>query len=319
PKAACTKIRTLLILLNRGYDDPELAEFLQTVKPAPYYHWEFGVTDNRVDLSNRELSALFQERDYFKFTFVRNPYSRIVSAYINKMLDNPLRQNIHFTYVAKRIKAQVNYQSSGLIANLLDRIITQANNLIIKSRKSDSVIKPQNYRNYIATNNIYEYPQIETRIKAAYGKKLPGSWLERVLEQIKMLLRGCPKIESIDLNENRVTFADFVRYICQQDVAAMEVQWRPYTLLTGNDFVDYDFIGKVETFDQDISYLFDKIGAPDYIYYHIESKLNTTQKKNCQNFWTDTLANMVYEKYQSDFENFGYEKFSYKQNECVKK
>ncbi|NES22011.1 MAG: hypothetical protein F6K41_24590, partial [Symploca sp. SIO3E6] len=42
PKAACTKIRTLLILLNRGYDDPELAEFLQTVKPAPYYHWEFG-------------------------------------------------------------------------------------------------------------------------------------------------------------------------------------------------------------------------------------------------------------------------------------
>ncbi|NES81688.1 MAG: hypothetical protein F6K10_09940 [Moorea sp. SIO2B7] len=38
PKVACTKLRTLLILLKRGYEDEELEKFLNGT-PAPFYNW----------------------------------------------------------------------------------------------------------------------------------------------------------------------------------------------------------------------------------------------------------------------------------------
>jgi hypothetical protein len=87
-----------------GEDDPDLAEFLKKTKPSPYYHWEFGITDN-YNLSKTELFKVFQESQYFKFTFVRNPFDKLVSAYANKIMASP-SQNSYYQRVAKQIKEE---------------------------------------------------------------------------------------------------------------------------------------------------------------------------------------------------------------------
>lgn len=58
--------------------------------------------------------------------------------------------------------------------------------------------------------------------------------------------------------------------------------------------------------------MFTKIAAPEYIYRHIEGKMNASPKTGQRSFWTDELAEMVYQKYKDDFEAFGYDKWSYK-------
>ena len=326
PKAACTKIRNLLILLNQGCENHELANFLRTIKQAPSYHWEYGLTDNR-SISNSELSSLFQNSDYLKFTFVRNPYDRLVSAYINKMCNAHLENNAHFTYVAKKIKAQAISSSSGLIADAIARMLTQINTLIVENRKSDSVVKRKSYyqgydkdRDHKAKSSRddaqksnYDYDQIQAAIERDYGSTLPGFAIERLINRIRFSLVGCPNFEAIDLSKTPVHFEEFIEYVCQQNDEALEVQWRPQTLVTGFDIVDYDFVGKVETFDRDIKCLFKKIGANDYMYKYIPGRINTTKKGKKQIFWTDTLADMVYHKYQVDFENFGYDRFAYRE------
>ena len=69
PKAACLKLKTLLILLNRGYEDLELYEFIHKAK-ASFAHWKFGISDN-YQITDSELHKLFKDPNYFKFAFVR--------------------------------------------------------------------------------------------------------------------------------------------------------------------------------------------------------------------------------------------------------
>lgn len=311
PKAACTKICSLLILLARGYDDPELTQFLKDIKPAPYYHWEFGITDNR-SVSDQELSNLFQNRDYFKFTFVRNPYDRLVSAYTNKVYDAPLKGNAYYTDVAKKIKAEINWHPQGLISAFLARTLNQIDNAISRGKKSDSVIRPRDAQTSILQpGESYDYAGIETRIKANYSKRIPNNTLSKALTQLKILLLNYPKLESINIKSTPVSFEEFIKFVCRQKTEVMDVHWRTQTSITGLDFVKYDFIGKVENLAPDLEYMFNKIRAPEFMYRHIKDKMNVTNKQE-KIFYTDELANMVYEKYKSDFEAFGYDRFSYK-------
>lgn len=311
PKAACTKIRTLSILLNRGYEDPELAKFLQTTKAAPYYHWEFGIVDN-YDLSKRELLDVFNS-DYFKFTFVRNPYDKLVSAYSNKIVQPHLLGNGYYTRMAKQIKAEISWhQLQKSNPNLGMGWYQSIERILPKKRKHNSIKKPK-ADSQLKTKNLdsYDYKKIAMTIEKLYGKEPPLKPMDVVSAKIKTWLLGYPDLDGIDLNEIPVSFEEFIEFICSQNIENMDEHWQPQTYYMGYEFTNYNFVGRVENFDRDIQDVFKKIDAPEYLYRHIEGKMNVSQKPK-SNFWTDELAERVYEKYKSDFEIFGYERDSYK-------
>lgn len=312
PKAACTKIRTLLILLNRGVEDPQLAEFLRITKPAPYYHWEFGVTDNR-SMDDTQLASLLADVNYFKFAFVRNPYARLVSAYTDKVYQTVYQGNAYYTHVAKTIKAETNWQPSGRIRAQLAQAIQQIEHVTQRRKLSDSVVKPKAYQDDpMGAANGYDYQAIAQRIGANYGKKSTSVSASRISETVKTSLLGYPKLDEIDLYQEPVSFAEFIRYVCAQPSATLDVHWRPQTICLGYDALTYDFIGQVEHFDRDMRALFEKIDAPAYAYEHIKGKMNMVPKERERTMWTDELADLVYTTYRADFDAFGYAKDSYR-------
>ena len=147
PKTGCTKISSLLILMNRGYEDCELADFLTTT-PASYYHWEFGIPDNQ-SYNSQELSTLFNNPNYFKFAFVRNPYDRIASAYADRIYAPHLKDYEYYIDIAKKIKAEFSWKPICLVAVLTTKIDQLINAVITFPKASASLARFDSEKDYL--------------------------------------------------------------------------------------------------------------------------------------------------------------------------
>ena len=111
------------------------------------------------------------------------------------------------------------------------------------------------------------------------------------------------------------TFPDFVRYLITTR-KIFETHWRPLTrLLQPCDF-HYNFIGKIETIEDDSRYIFQNIfGDPSFTL----PRKNWADKKHDGRKYTKSLQEYyseltpqeltdVIDMYKDDFDVFGYEK-----------
>ena len=84
PKTGCSSIRRSLQFLEVNAEKELLPEIVHDKKSSPlsglYTH-------------NQSAESLLCSNDYFKFTFVRNPFTRILSAYLDKFVHNKWERN----------------------------------------------------------------------------------------------------------------------------------------------------------------------------------------------------------------------------------
>ncbi|NES64035.1 MAG: sulfotransferase family 2 domain-containing protein [Okeania sp. SIO2D1] len=258
---------------------------------------------------------------------MRNPYKRIESMY-NYRIGNPAGQiNLfpqeyaiilqHYSIeFAKKIKVEIIWNTPDAIKQIYRQIDTQVKLLSEFFRGLNSSLKIRHTRDFkvkMSGENEYNLlaKQIVEYYTETYGRKGYDSIYDRISQKIQFFL-GYPKLEDIDLEQNPVSFAEFINFICEQNVKCMDKHWMPQNLILDYDRVEYNFIGRIENFEEDVNSLFEKIQAPKYMYQYIGGKMNSSQKIGRASLWMDELAEKVYEKYKSDFEAFGYEKMSYK-------
>jgi hypothetical protein len=159
------------------------------------------------------LTSIFDRSDFFKFTFVRNPYSRLLSCY-------------------------------------LDRILPK------KSR--------------------------------------PYRELLRILNQQDQYLPS---------------FSEFVEAICDQDVYSQNNHWRVQYFDAMCDKIDYQFIGKQESFLDDINHIYSRIfnsSLPSKFQSVNASPSQTSAVNRNHDFWDSSLKKLVAQKYSVDFDFFMY-------------
>lgn len=132
------------------------------------------------------------------------------------------------------------------------------------------------------------------------------------LSQFGYPLRGWDKPSRIALRGLLVadpmrpaTFPEFVEAVSRQTVYQMNGHWRPQAdqILWGD--IPYAFVGRLETFGEDIVRLGTLIGE-DLMPYLGEHVHQTESSERLRQYYTPELQRQVYEIYKADFDAFGY-------------
>lgn len=165
-------------------------------------------------LSEKEFFEIINRDDFFKFTFVRNPYSRLLSCYLDRIV--PMRA-------------------------------TPYKELVRKMGKDEGYM---------------------------------------------------------------VSFQDFIQTICSQSNYEQNNHWRLQYADAMCDVINYDFIGKQESFSSDMSLvwqkIYPKVSLPDFSSQNSSPSKTGSSDKIAQ-YWNESLIQRVNDRYMLDFKTFGFE------------
>jgi hypothetical protein len=133
------------------------------------------------------------------------------------------------------------------------------------------------------------------RTESAYFNKIvrPKQKLWRL--QLQRVL-GLPE------TGDTLTVDQFVDALEAQDPVAMDPHWKPQHLNLMHDLVEYDFIGRLESFDDDLARVRELAGLPDV---PVEAR-NVWKKPPSPFEGRPDLLRRVREIYARDFELYGY-------------
>ena len=104
-----------------------------------------------------------------------------------------------------------------------------------------------------------------------------------------------------------ITFEDFVFTISAQNYAEMDNHWVPQHVLLCYERMQYDFVGRLENFEEDFKSVLSRIGA-DAAYMTDLAPHRTDSRSKLDAYYSSELEEIVAAKYSEDFELFGYSK-----------
>lgn len=138
-----------------------------------------------------------------------------------------------------------------------------------------------------------------TRLLSAYMDKIVTNKPEK-----KPILQALGKdVSNLDQD---VSFEEFVNIVCNQDIINMNPHWRTQYYQTFQENIDYDFVGKVENLDNDLSTVLSII-TPHYQPFLSNERRHATGSKDLlNNYYTPQLIKQVQEKFEKDFDYFDY-------------
>lgn len=103
-----------------------------------------------------------------------------------------------------------------------------------------------------------------------------------------------------------VSFAEFVAAVGTQRPPRMNQHWRPQTLLLQMPRVSYDFLGRMESFADDLDRLGTFLGIDLTAYYAVRDAKRTGAGGHLADHYTPDLKAAVDRIYAKDFELLGY-------------
>lgn len=202
PKVGCSSIKKTLIKFETGelYEKYDLP-----IHPVPFS----SVFVKPFQLSEKQLSDILKDKTFFKFTFVRDPYSRALSGYLDKMVG----------------------QLSGY-----------------------------------------------TQMIALMADKEVGDSVE---------------------------FLEFLQTLQQMQPHAMNSHFRPLSNQLFSGLVDFDFIGKFESYSDDFGFVMSKLGVPEELHETVVFH-QTSATEKLQRYYSSAEVELVKNIYAEDFRWFGY-------------
>uniref|UniRef100_A0A7C3WJS7 Sulfotransferase family protein n=1 Tax=Fundidesulfovibrio putealis TaxID=270496 RepID=A0A7C3WJS7_9BACT len=139
-----------------------------------------------------------------------------------------------------------------------------------------------------------------TRLLSAYLNKIVRKREQR--PQVNALLGLDPG----DM-DTHVSFGDFAEAVSRQEPRQMDQHWRPLVLQTFACGVEYDFVGRFETFQRDIRAVDARLGGVLGPYLSAEPFHPTFCGQRMLAYYDDALAERVAGLYRDDFQAFGYD------------
>ncbi|MBD8876654.1 sulfotransferase family protein [Roseibium polysiphoniae] len=229
-KAACTTLKSNLSKLE--IKDEKLPDHFESVVKRPHRPINESVFVKPYQLGQDNFDRIIRNKDFLKFAFVRDPYSRALSAYLDKF---------------------------------------------------------------------------------ARGKEL------NVMRNLRKELAEIRQI-SVEDEEGLLTDVSFSEF-CQalalkkesfpKNLFAFDQHWRPQAAHLCCSIIKYDFIGKIENFEEDIAYVLSKIFPTNItrdIVIEENSPHKTSSSQRVGDYYTTQERHIIEAIYAEDFELFDYPK-----------
>ncbi|KAF4070924.1 hypothetical protein AMELA_G00279110 [Ameiurus melas] len=128
-------------------------------------------------------------------------------------------------------------------------------------------------------------------------------------EIIRRYRKGYSK-NNLKVAGDDVTFAEFVRYLLDEDPERMNEHWMPIYNLCQPCAVQYNFIGSYERLESDAAYVLERIGAPQHVQFPERQAWYKPVTKETLHYYLCTvpqkLLRELLPKYILDFSLFGY-------------
>ena len=104
-----------------------------------------------------------------------------------------------------------------------------------------------------------------------------------------------------------VTFAQFLRRVAEQDPADMDIHWAPQQFLLSFGRIRYGFLGRFESFHQDLLAVVEHLGmtVPEDLLRR-RTAHTTNARAKLRHYYDDECVALVREIYRLDFETLGY-------------
>jgi hypothetical protein len=134
------------------------------------------------------------------------------------------------------------------------------------------------------------------RVESAYLDKIVRHENDRWRRKIRQAL-GLPKD-----HDQQLTFDQFVAALEAQEPIRMDSHWRPQHFNLMHPLIEYDLVGRLETFDADLARIREATGLPD-----APVPIRNRTKRNGSLFdGRPGLLDKVRNIYATDFELYGY-------------
>ncbi|XP_078602836.1 carbohydrate sulfotransferase 14-like [Branchiostoma floridae x Branchiostoma japonicum] len=118
-------------------------------------------------------------------------------------------------------------------------------------------------------------------------------------------------ISETDVSHPNITFHEFVQYVVDTAPRSMNQHWRPYLDLCQPCAIHYDFVGHVDTLEDDAKAVLSAIGADNKVAFPARSAFYShASSEDAVNHYLSQLPPDLFQKlvskYQRDYNIFGY-------------
>lgn len=101
PKVACTSIKKYM-------QDQYSGSKIELVAPSLVHDRARSPLKQISQLSEEEVYRAL-EGDYRRFSFVRNPFTRVLSGYLEKIVDNPIERRVHLEKLGLEYEGNISF------------------------------------------------------------------------------------------------------------------------------------------------------------------------------------------------------------------
>ncbi|KAI9563063.1 hypothetical protein GHT06_010520 [Daphnia sinensis] len=293
--------RTMGCFLNKVASSSLVSAFLLVRGLAPSLSSPHRFSGHLLPKSLKEFK--FANETYFKFMFVRHPMDRMLSCYLDKMVNSQ-----HHSLPAFR--AFVKNRANQIIRNQHDRGNKPQRRSLLWASKGPSLIWKQ-------LKSKVAYRLEETGF---LGITSDGQNTEMIKKQshpttiFSQRTKASASTYMLNTTESKPTFEEFLEFVLDTDLqgSGYDSHWVPFHRYCSPCSVSYDVIGKLETAFEDFQYIWKtsgletKVPVPWINRKTIPSKFKIALEKKYYSSLPRKLILRFYDAFRMDFELFDY-------------
>lgn len=122
---------------------------------------------------------------------------------------------------------------------------------------------------------------------------------------ILAIIQGKTKVDIVDMSPN-VSFQEFLDVVASQDIVDMDIHWKPQFSIINPAEIDYDFVGRMENFNDDFLSIKKIAGITALNTPEVSANMTRSSEKLAAYYDAET-TNQLLQVYSDDFEYFDYE------------